>query len=75
LFSIIMGNVHDQPIKEIWHNEKFEYFRTMHCAQRGKEIELCKECPDWQYRSWKHNYWKIVKNAEQKRKEREPGAA
>lgn len=65
-----MGNIHEKTIKEIWHGEGFEYYRQMHLSHRGNEIELCKHCPDWKYRSWKHNYWKIVKNAEQKRKQR-----
>jgi radical SAM protein with 4Fe4S-binding SPASM domain len=62
-----MGNIHDKSIKDIWHGEGFEYYRQMHLARRGREIELCRDCPDWQYRSWKHNYWKIVKNAERSR--------
>jgi radical SAM protein with 4Fe4S-binding SPASM domain len=62
-----MGNIHDKSIKDIWHGEGFEYYRQMHLARRGREIELCHDCPDWQYRSWKHNYWKIVKNAERSR--------
>jgi radical SAM protein with 4Fe4S-binding SPASM domain len=62
-----MGNIHEKSIKEIWHGEGFEYYRQMHLSRRGQEIELCRDCPDWQYRSWQHNYWKIVKNAEMKR--------
>ncbi|OGW47896.1 MAG: radical SAM protein [Nitrospirae bacterium RBG_13_41_22] len=62
-----MGNVHKKTIKEIWHGEGFEYYRHMHLSKRGNEIELCRNCPDWQYRSWKHNYWKIIRNAERKR--------
>lgn len=65
-----MGNVHQKSIKEIWHSEGFEYYRQMHLARRGNEIELCKNCIDWKYRSWKHNYWKVVKNAEEKRKQK-----
>lgn len=65
-----MGNVHEKSIKEIWHGEGFEYYRRMHLARRGDEIELCKNCPDWQYRSWRYNYWKIVREAEQRRKEK-----
>lgn len=65
-----MGNVHEKSIKDIWHSEGFEYYRKMHLAKRGDEIELCRNCPDWKYRSWKHNYWKIVKKAEKRRKER-----
>lgn len=62
-----MGNVHEKSIREIWHSEEFEYYREKHLANKGHEIEICSHCPDWKYRSWKHNYWKIVKNAEEKR--------
>ena len=63
-----MGNIHERSIKAIWHGEEFQHYRQMHLSRRGQEIELCRNCPDWQYRSWKHNYWKIVKNAEKKRR-------
>jgi radical SAM protein with 4Fe4S-binding SPASM domain len=62
-----MGNIHEKSIKEIWHGEEFKYYRQIHLSRKGQEIELCKNCPDWQYRSWEHNYWKIVKKAEKKR--------
>lgn len=62
-----MGNIHEKSIKEIWHGEEFEYYRQMHLSRKGQEIEPCRNCPDWQYRSWKHNYWKIVTKAEEKR--------
>lgn len=65
-----MGNVHEKSIKEIWQGEGFKYYRQMHLERKGNKIELCKNCPDWKYRSWKHNYWKIEKNAEKKRLER-----
>jgi radical SAM protein with 4Fe4S-binding SPASM domain len=62
-----LGNVHDKSIKEIWHGKGFDYYRMMHLEGKGIEIELCRNCPDWKYRSWRHNYWKIVKNAEKTR--------
>jgi radical SAM protein with 4Fe4S-binding SPASM domain len=65
-----MGNIHNKSISEIWHGEGFTYYRDMHLARRGREIELCRECPDWQYRSWQHNYWKIVREAEERKEER-----
>jgi radical SAM protein with 4Fe4S-binding SPASM domain len=61
-----MGNVHKMNIKDIWLGKDFEYYRKLHLENRGCEIELCSKCPDWKYRSWKHNYWKIIKNAEAK---------
>jgi radical SAM protein with 4Fe4S-binding SPASM domain len=65
-----MGNIHEQSISEIWHGEGFNHYRELHLQRRGAELELCRNCPDWQYRSWKHNYWKIVKTAEERRKEK-----
>lgn len=62
-----MGNIHEKSIKEIWHGEGFDYYRRMHLDKKGCEVELCRNCPDWKYRSWQHNYWKIIKNAEKNR--------
>lgn len=68
-----MGNVHEKTIKEIWHGEGFEYYRQKHLSKKGDDMEMCKNCPDWKYRSWKHNYWKVVRNAEDTRKGRTGG--
>jgi len=62
-----MGNVHEKSIREIWHGEGFARYRSMHLERRGEELTLCRKCPDWKYRSWKHNYWKLVKKAEKSR--------
>lgn len=56
-----------QSIAEIWHGEGFRFYRDKHLAQRGKDISMCRSCPDWQYRSWHHNYWKVVQDAETNR--------
>ncbi len=65
-----MGNIHEKTIKEIWHGDGFEHFRRKHLNHTGEDIELCKHCPDWKYRSWKHNYWKVVSHAEASRQTR-----
>jgi len=65
-----MGNIHEKSIKDIWHDHGFEGYRQRHLAGKGSEIELCKNCPDWKYRSWQHNYWKVIQTAETRRKER-----
>ena len=62
-----MGNVNDENMKDIWHGPGFRFYREKHLANRGKEIPLCSGCPDWKYRSWQHNYWKVVHNAEEAR--------
>ena len=64
-----MGNVHEKSIKEIWHSNDFEHYRQKHLSGKGDDLELCRNCPDWKYRSWKHNYWKIVDNAERRRQQ------
>lgn len=65
-----MGNCSTESIRDIWHGEGFRYYREKHLAGRGKEIGLCSGCPDWQYRSWQHNYWKVVRNAEAVRRQK-----
>ena len=62
-----MGMVAQQSIKDIWHGEGFRYYREKHLAKKGGDIAMCKSCPDWKYRSWHHNYWKVVKGAEEQR--------
>ena len=62
-----MGNVHEKSIEEIWHGEGFARYRRLHLERRGDELELCRNCPDWKYRSWTHNYWKLVRKAGEKR--------
>ncbi len=65
-----LGNIHDKTISQIWLGEDFSFYRDKHLKSEGDGIEMCHNCPDWKYRSWKHNYWKIVKTAEGKRRTR-----
>ena len=62
-----MGNVNTATIRDIWHGEGFRFYRDKHLSGRGKDIAMCAGCPDWKYRSWNHNYWKVVAGAEQAR--------
>lgn len=62
-----MGNVNTSAIRDIWLGRDFQHYRALHLVNRGRELPLCAGCPDWQYRSWWHNYWKVMKNAEQNR--------
>ena len=60
-----MGNIQEHSIKEIWHGDGFGFYREKHLNRKGDEIEMCKNCPDWKYRSWKHNYWKLINTAQE----------
>lgn len=62
-----MGNVNETSIQTIWHSKEFDFYRQKHLSRCGDDIEMCKNCPDWKYRSWQHNYWKLVNNAEAQR--------
>ena len=67
-FDEKFGNIMENSIKELWYHPKMEYFREKHLKKKGDEISICSTCPDWQYRSWNYNYWKVVNDAEKKRK-------
>jgi radical SAM protein with 4Fe4S-binding SPASM domain len=67
-FKEKFGNVSQYSIKELWHHPKMEYFREMHLNRRGNEIPICSKCSDWQYRSWRYNYWKLIRDAELNRR-------
>ncbi|UTD29099.1 radical SAM/SPASM domain-containing protein [Bradyrhizobium sp. WD16] len=62
-----MGNVTTESIGEIWHGPGFKFYRDKHLAGKGNDVPLCRGCPDWKYRSWTHNYWKVLENAEAER--------
>lgn len=61
-----MGNVATESVRDIWHGPGFEFYRQKHLEGKGADIPLCSGCPDWKYRSWKHNYWKAVSEAERR---------
>lgn len=60
-----MGNVATESISDIWHGPGFTWYREKHLAGKGMEVPLCKGCPDWKYRSWTHNYWKVIEKSEE----------
>lgn len=62
-----LGSVREKTIGEIWRGPMFEWWRRMHLERRGREIPLCRECPDWAYRSWNHNWQKVVRTATEHR--------
>lgn len=66
-FAEKFANIMERSIKDIWSGPEFFAFREKHLSRRGHEIPICSTCPDWKYRSWQYNYWKVLKDAENKR--------
>ena len=63
-FDEKFANIMERSIKEIWNGPEFKYFRQKHISGHGDDISICSRCPDWQFRSWQYNYWKVLKDAE-----------
>ncbi len=55
--ELVIGNIMETPLEEIWHSELMEEYREKHLAGRRKECPLCRDCVDVQYRSWNYNYF------------------
>jgi radical SAM protein with 4Fe4S-binding SPASM domain len=63
------GNVNDTTIESVWKGEKFNRWRQLLLDGKYEEIGICKECPDWKYRSWRYNYWNVLEKAEAARQD------
>ena len=64
------GNIVEHSIQEIWLGDERRRFRELHSALRGREHPLCAECPDWEYRTWTHPYYRVAADAEEARQQR-----
>ena len=65
-FDKRFANVLETPLKDIWQGPELTRLRELHLARTGDQEPLCAQCPDWRYRSWKYNYWKILEDAHEK---------
>lgn len=61
------GNVNSMSIKSIWQGKKFNKWRQLLLDGKYEDIEVCRKCPDWRYRSWNYNYWNVLSGAEKNR--------
>lgn len=65
------GNILKTSIKNVWTGEKFNNWRKLILNGEYDKISICKKCQDWRYKSWTYNYWKVLRDAEKKRKKLE----
>ena len=42
--QVVMGNVGEQSLRDIWHGEKYRHYRRLHEEGRSKELDLCSTC-------------------------------
>ena len=43
--EMVMGNIKENSIKDIWKNELYQDMRKKHLAGKIDEIPTCKKCP------------------------------
>jgi radical SAM protein with 4Fe4S-binding SPASM domain len=65
------GNVMKTSIKDVWTGKKFNEWRKLILKGEYDKISVCRKCQDWRYKSWTYNYWKVLRDAEKKRKKLE----
>lgn len=42
--EVVLGNVKNQTVKEIWDSERFRKYREYHAGKKGRELLLCDRC-------------------------------
>lgn len=53
--TIVVGNIMNQSIEEIWRGEKMERLRQLHLNGRYKEIPICSRCNEFIFQS--NSFW------------------
>jgi hypothetical protein len=62
-FKSKFASLEENSIADIWNGPEYQRIRDLHLSRRGHEVELCRDCPDWKYRSWDYSYWKLEEYA------------
>ena len=47
--DIILGNIHETPLEEIWRGDKFNKLRQQHLDGKQDEIPMCRDCTIWRH--------------------------
>lgn len=45
---LVVGNILDKPLHEIWNSDKYKKFRRLHKTSRQHEMEMCGDCTSTQ---------------------------
>jgi len=63
-FKHKFANIKNRTIKDIWQGIEFGMVRKAHLERNGDVFEMCRNCPDWKYRTWDYNYFKLRADAD-----------
>jgi radical SAM protein with 4Fe4S-binding SPASM domain len=47
LYKLVVGNIFESSIAEIWKNKHCEAIRQIHKTEKWDEIPLCRNCNEW----------------------------
>lgn len=60
----VMGNIHEESLRDIWNNERFNAFRKLHLDGKWYKIPMCKNCKvhEYQFSEEWVSFWLNVKH-------------
>ncbi len=61
--GLYVGDLNKDSIEKVWRNDQYEELRAIVLKKDFENHPLCKKCNDWKYKSWTHNFSKVLKNA------------
>lgn len=64
--AVSLGNIMEKSIKEVWNSDRLQKCKRDLIMNNWNEIPLCRDCKDRVYRSWDHDYKKVLKDANEK---------
>lgn len=62
-----IANIMDRSVQDVWQGKEYSEIRALHLERKGGMAEMCRDCPDWKYRTWDYSFWKLKDYAEKNR--------
>ncbi len=60
-----MGNVGETSVAGVWRCEKYDAWRQIVLERRFEDMPLCCKCNDWKYKSWTHNFFRVLEKTDE----------
>lgn len=62
-----VGDLNLNTLEEVWNSDLLRKWRQYQADGEWYKIPLCRQCNDWQFKSWDYNVWHAYKVAKQKK--------